>query len=171
MIGIPCPDCWFDYVRQRLLIAAVPEDKWKQHIQECVRICASGGWVEIIEMDGQIIDGGPACQQFNTWTTGMFESHGVDVNIALNLDELMHEAGLINITKQIFIAPFGFWGGRVGELFAEDYRLGSSSIQPVVAKVFDVSEEEIERNCTLMMEEFESHQAYMYVHVYLGQKQ
>jgi hypothetical protein len=171
MIGIPRPDGWFDYVRQRLLVGGIPADKWKQHIQECVRVCASNGWVELIEMNGQIINGGPACQQFNTWTTGMFKSRGVDLNMVENLDELMREAGLINVTKQTFVAPFGPWGGRVGELFAEDYRLGSSSIQPVVAKVFNVPEDEIEKNCTLMMEEFKSHQAYMNVHVYLGQKQ
>jgi hypothetical protein len=171
MLGIPRPDRWFDYVRQRFLVAAIPVYKWMQHILECVRVCASDGWVEIVETDAQIVGGGPACQQLNTWTTGGFKARGTDTNIVQNLDELMREAGLINVTKQTFFAPIGPWGGRAGELFAEDLRLGSNSIQPLVTSVFNVSKEDVDRNCTLMMREFKSHQTYMKIYVYLGQKQ
>jgi hypothetical protein len=36
--------------------------------------------------------------------------------------------------------------------------------------VFGVSKEEVERNTALMTEEFKSHQAYIEIYVYLGQK-
>jgi hypothetical protein len=170
MIGIPKPDNYFDYVRQRFLVGAIPADKWKQHIQECARICASDGWVEIIETNGQIIKGGPACQQLNAWSTEGVKIRGIDVDMVKNLVELMREAGLINVTKQTITAPFGSWGGRAGELFAEDFRLVNSSFQPLFTSVFGVSKEEVERNTALMMEEFKSHQAYIEIYVYLGQK-
>jgi hypothetical protein len=153
------------------LVLATPADKWKEHIRECVRVCASGGWVEIIETNGQIVNGGSACQQLNTWLVEGLKTRGVDVNMAQNLDELMRKAGLINVTKQTFKAPFGSWGGKVGELFAENHRLGSISLQPLITNVFGVSEEGAERNRALMLEEFNSHQSYMEIHVYLGQKQ
>jgi ubiquinone/menaquinone biosynthesis C-methylase UbiE len=171
MIGIPKPDRWFDYIHSRFLVGAIPADKWEQYIQECARVCASDGWVEVIESNGQLIGGGPACQQFNTWTTGGFKSRGIDVNLMQNLDELMLKAGLINVTKQTFIVPFGTWGGKAGELFAENYRLLSGSIQPLITNVFNVTKEEVERNCTLMVEEFKSHKAHVIMNVYLGQKQ
>jgi ubiquinone/menaquinone biosynthesis C-methylase UbiE len=171
IIGIPKPDNYFDYVHQRFLVSGMPVNKWKEHIRECARICASGGWVEIIEMNAQIVGGGPACQQFNTWTLGGFKSRGVDLNLANDLDESMREAGLINVTKQIFAVPIGPWGGRAGELFAEDFRLARSSLQPLLASVFNVSKEEIERIVASMLEEFKSHQTYMNIYVYLGQKQ
>jgi hypothetical protein len=171
MIGIPRPDDWFDYVRQRLLAGAIPADKWKQHIQECARVCASGGWVEIMEMTGQIVDGGPACRQFNTWLVEGLKTRGIDPNMAQNLDELMREAGLTNVMKQTFIGRFGSWGGKAGELFAEDYRLLNDSLQPFFTNLFHVSKEEVERNTALMVKEFESHQAYLNIYVYLGQKQ
>jgi hypothetical protein len=171
VIGIPKPDNYFDYVRQRFLIAAIPVDKWKKHIRECTRICASDGWVEIIEMSTRIVGGGPACQQFNTWTIEGLKSRGVDMDMAQDLDRLMREAGLINVTKQIFTAPIGPWGGKAGELFAESFRLASGSAQPFIMNVFNVSKEEVDRNCTLMMEEFKSRQTYMHIYVYLGQKQ
>jgi hypothetical protein len=170
LIGIPKPDNYFDYVHQRLLVTAIPVDKWKQHIQECVRICAADGWVEIIESDGQIFNGGPACQQFVTWFTEGLKARRVDINIAQNLDELMHEAGLTNVKKQTFIAPLGPWGGKAGELFAENHRLAGSSLQPLLTNVLGVPKEEVERNTALVLEEFKAHQAYFNMHVYLGQK-
>jgi ubiquinone/menaquinone biosynthesis C-methylase UbiE len=171
IIGIPKPDNYFDYVHQRFLVSGMPVNKWKEHIQECARICASGGWVEIVEMNAQIVGGGPACQQFNTWTTGICKSRGSDLNMAQHLEELVHEAGLINVTKQVLTVPIGPWGGRAGELFAENFRLASNSVQPAVTSIFNVSKEEIERIAALMLEEFKSHQTHMLIHVYLGQKQ
>jgi hypothetical protein len=83
----------------------------------------------------------------------------------------MHEAGLINITKQPVTLPIGSWGGQVGELFAEDLRLANGSLQPLFTAVFNVSKEEVEKNTALMLEEFKSYQAYGTVYVYTGQKQ
>jgi hypothetical protein len=99
------------------------------------------------------------------------KTRGIDPNIIYNLDELMCEAGLINVTKQVFTAPVGPWGGKVGELFAEDFKLISSAIQPLITNVHGMPKEEVERMAALMMEEFESHQAYTPIYVYLGQKQ
>jgi hypothetical protein len=91
--------------------------------------------------------------------------------MAQNLNELMREAGLTNVTKQTFTTPLGPWGGRAGELFAEDFRLGSSALQPLFTNALGVPKEEVERNCALMVEEFKSHQACLNIYVYLGQKQ
>jgi hypothetical protein len=99
------------------------------------------------------------------------KTRGIDINLILNLDELMREIGLCNVIKQTFSVPFGPWGGKVGELFAEDYRLANNSLQPLFTSVFNVPKEEDERNGTLMQEEFKSHHAYLNIHVYLGQKQ
>jgi hypothetical protein len=169
--GIQKPDNYFDYVHHRLLVSAIPADKWKQHIQECTRVCASGGWVEIIETDGQIINGGPACQQFSSWTTQALKTRGIDVYQMQNLDELMREAGLDHVTKQTIHIPIGPWGGKAGELFAQDLKLGSTSIQPFITAVFQTPKEEVERNNAQMLEEFNTYQAYTTACVYLGQKQ
>jgi ubiquinone/menaquinone biosynthesis C-methylase UbiE len=171
VIGIPKPDNYFDYVHQRLLVAAMPAAKWKQHIQECARVCASDGWVEIFESSAQIIGGGPACQQFNTWSTEACKKRGIDVNIVNNLDELMREAGLKNVTKQTFTAPIGPWGGKVGELFSEDYKLLNSALQPLITQALNIPKEDVEKNGALMVEEFKSYKTCVALHAYLGQKQ
>jgi hypothetical protein len=149
----------------------MPADKWKQHIQECARVCASGGWVEIVEMTGEIFEGGPACQQLNAWLVEGLKTRGVDVHKIEELDGLMREAGLANVTKQTFIGPFGSWGGKAGELFAADYKLASSSARPLITSALGVSKEEHEKKCALMLEEFETYKPYVVIHVYLGQKQ
>jgi ubiquinone/menaquinone biosynthesis C-methylase UbiE len=169
--GIPKPDNYFDYIHQRFLIAAIPKAKWKQHIQECARICASDGWIEIIEPDGQFTNGGPACQQYNTWSTEGLKACGIDLDMVHRLDELMREVGLVNVTKQIFTVPIGPWGGKVGELFYEDYKILSSSVQPLFTSTLGVPKEEVERMRALLLEEFKSYSTYSTVYVYVGQKQ
>jgi hypothetical protein len=149
----------------------MPADKWKQHIQECARVCASGGWVEIVEMTGEIFEGGPVCQELSKYLVEGLKTRGVDVHKIEELDGLMREAGLINVTKQTFIGPFGPWGGKAGELFAADYKLGSSTIQPLLTNALGVSKEELERKTALMLEEFKTYKPYVVIHVYLGQKQ
>jgi hypothetical protein len=145
VIGIPKPDNLFDYIHQRFLIGAIPTNKWKQHIQECARVCASDGWVEIVEPSSQIMGGGPACQQFNTWLAEGSKRRGIDGNMVKCLDELMHEAGLIHITKQTITAPIGPWGGKAGKLFAEDFRLLNDSLQPLFTNVLGVPKEDVEK--------------------------
>jgi hypothetical protein len=171
MIGIPKPDNWFDYIHHRFLIGAIPANKWKPYIQECVRVCASGGWVEIVEPCGQIAGGGPACQQFNTWMAEGGKARGIDPDMTNHLDELMRGAGLINVTRQTVKAPIGPWGGKAGELFSEDFRLLNLSLQPLFTNALGVPKEEVEKNGALMVEEFKSCQAYMDMRIYLGQKQ
>jgi hypothetical protein len=171
IIGIPKPDNYFDYVHQRLLVFAMPADKWKQHIRECARVCASGGWIEIVETTGQIFEGVPAGQEFSTYMIEGLKTRGIDAYMVEKLDELMREVGLINVTKRTFIGPFGLWGGKAGELFAENYKLASSSARPLITNALGVSKEEHERKCALMLEEFKTYRSYIVIHVYLGQKQ
>jgi hypothetical protein len=145
VIGIPRPDGWFDYIYQRYLVGAIPKDKWKQHIQECVRVCGSDDWVEFVEMDGQVLNGGPASQKFSTWTIEGVKARGIDLNMVQDLEGLMRETGPNKITKQIFTMPIGPWGGKASELFSNGLKLASSSLQPLITAVLCVPKEEVEK--------------------------
>lgn len=48
--GLPFPDQQFDYVHQRLLVAAIPAANWPEVIHELVRVTRPGGWVELLEV-------------------------------------------------------------------------------------------------------------------------
>jgi hypothetical protein len=170
VIGIPKPDGWFDYVRQRLMIGAIPKDAWQDHLNECARVCASSGWIEVVEMNIQFIEGGPVAEQFNYWARGGFAARNVDVTIADKLDVFIKEAGFINVEKSVYKLPCGSWGGKVGQRFAEDLKLLISSLKPLFTKVFNISDELIEENSEKLMKELEEYQAYNELHVYVGQK-
>jgi SAM-dependent methyltransferase len=169
-IGILKPDNWFDYIHQRLLVAAIPKDDWQNHINECVRICTPGGWVEFVEPTGIFIGGGPGIQQFNTWFIQGFATRGIDIAMVDRLDALMRKAGLVNVTTQTYIMPFGDWGKQVGLLFVEDFRLFVESIEPLFIDVLSIPREQFKVTLASTMEEFKHTRTCMKLYVHLGQK-
>jgi hypothetical protein len=148
----------------------MPKDKWQSHIDECARICASGGWVEILETDLTFLGGGAGTHQFSEWMKEGLKARNVEATMVRDLDVLMSEAGLINVQKHIFILPFGNWGGRAGELFMQDFKQASISFQSLFTNVLGVSKEQVEANADLVMKEFESFKVGMRFYAYIGQK-
>jgi hypothetical protein len=152
------------------MIGAVPKDSWQDYLNECARVCASDGWIEVVEMSIQIAAGGPVAEQFNYWARGGFAARNVDVTLADKLDVFIKEAGFINVEKSVYQLPCGRWGGEVGQLFVEDLKLFISSLKPLFIKVFNISDEVIEADTEKLMKELEEHQAYTELYVYVGQK-
>jgi hypothetical protein len=151
-------------------VVAIPKDDWQKHINECVRICTPGGWVEFVETTCFFIDGGSGTQQFNTWLIQGFAARGIDITMVDRLDALMRKAGLVNVTTQTYIMPFGDWGRQVGRLFAEDFRLAIESIEPLFIDVLSIPREQFKATLALVLEEFKHARACMKFYVHLGQK-
>jgi hypothetical protein len=169
-IGIPKPDNWFDYVHQCFLAIAIPKDEWQNHINECVRICAPRGWVEFVETTGILFDGSTNIQQFNTWLIQGLATRGIDMIMTDRLDVLMRKAGLVNITTQSYILPFGDWGKQVGRLFAEDYRLAMESLEQLFIDALCIPREQFKATLALVLEEFKYARVYAKLYVHLSQK-
>jgi hypothetical protein len=151
-------------------VAAIPKDEWQNHINECVRICAPGGWVEFVEFTGILSDGGPGMQQFNTWLTQGLATRSIDITMVERLDVFMRKAGLVNVTTQTYILPVGDWGRQVGRIFVEDYRLIVESLEPLFTDVLRIPREQFKATLALILEEFKHTQAYLKLYVHLGQK-
>ncbi len=47
--GLPFANQSFDFVHQRLLVAAIPAANWRSVILELMRVTRSGGWIELVE--------------------------------------------------------------------------------------------------------------------------
>ncbi len=45
--GLPFADDSFDFVFQRLLVGAIPKDKWPFVIRELIRVLKPGGYLEV----------------------------------------------------------------------------------------------------------------------------
>lgn len=117
--GLPFPDASFDFVHMRLLLFAIPADRWPAVVRELVRVTKPGGWVESVETGAQQ-QGGPAMEKIVAWITEASLRRGVDPALGPHIGDLMHKAGLTQISTSGIQMPVGRYGGRLGNMAAAD---------------------------------------------------
>jgi SAM-dependent methyltransferase len=118
--GLPFADGSFDFVHQRLLVAAIPQERWPFVVRELARVTRSGGWVELAECGvPQDAPGNPYPQLWGTWIT-FCRARGIDFTIGSSIGSLLEQAGLRQVQQQEVLFPMGKWGGRVGIMSGED---------------------------------------------------
>jgi ubiquinone/menaquinone biosynthesis C-methylase UbiE len=83
---LPFEDATFDYVHQRMLVGAIPRDRWRDDISELVRVMRPGGWVECIEA-GSARGGGPALEALNHWGIAAAANRGIDIAVGARIGE------------------------------------------------------------------------------------
>lgn len=57
--GIPFPEKLMDFVHIRFMGLCFDEKNWIKLIDETLRVCKSGGWIEIMNFDYSLINMGP----------------------------------------------------------------------------------------------------------------
>jgi SAM-dependent methyltransferase len=126
--GLPFADGSFDFVHMRLLVLALPHDRWPFVVSELIRVTRPGGWVESVEVlaDEQ---GGPAVDQVMSWVAAMLQRRGIDINDAARVGGLMQAQGLRNVVSRRIEVPIGAHGGRIGKLMASDILNGMQALR------------------------------------------
>jgi ubiquinone/menaquinone biosynthesis C-methylase UbiE len=124
--GLPFPDASFDFVHMRLLVLAIPHDKWPFVVGELARVTRIGGWVESVEAT-TLEQGGPAMDLIMEWIVTMLARRGIVFADGAKVGTLLQEAGLVNVQAHKITLPFGEYGGRVGKLLATDFFNGARS--------------------------------------------
>ena len=117
--GLPFPDASFDFVHQRLLITAIPRDRWPAVIGELTRVTRPGGWVELAEC-GQAQDGGPGYMGLWQSWIDFLAKRNVDFTIGKHTGQMLTNGGLVNVRQRALNFPMGDWGGRIGRASATD---------------------------------------------------
>ena len=117
--GLPYPDASFDFVHQRLLITAIPRDRWPGVIQELARVTRPGGWIELAEC-GQEQDGGPGYSGLWQSWIDFLAKRNIDFTIGKRTGQMLAEGGLANVQQRALNFPMGDWGGRIGRASATD---------------------------------------------------
>lgn len=117
--GLPFPDASFDFVHMRLLVLAVPHDRWPFVVSELIRVTRPGGWVESVETI-LVERGGPGMDQIITWTRALLARRGIDFMDGSHVGELIKAQGLANVVSRRVELPLGSHGGRIGNLLAAD---------------------------------------------------
>ena len=151
--GLPFADQSFDFVHQRLLITAIPHDRWPFVVNELVRVTRIGGWVELAEC-GRPENGGPGYTGlWDTWIA-LCAKRGVDFTMGHSLGDLLRQGGLADVTLRALRFPMGAWGGRVGRMSATDCLAVGQALRQGVIATGIASEAEYDRMYAMAQEEF-----------------
>lgn len=165
--GLPFPDHSFDFVHMRLLIMAIPHDRWPFVVNELIRVTRVGGWVESVETT--ILEhGGPAMSQIITWSTTILGRRGVDLMDGERVGDLLRTDGLANVTIQPVMLPCGEYGGRIGKMVAADYLSGAKGLGGLAATLGMTTQEQFEQVLAANAAEFASPQGRCVVPFYVA---
>ena len=117
---LPFADRSFDFVHQRLLVAAIPTIQWPVVVAELARVTRPSGWIELIEAGDAYLNIGPALSQFLHWSRAISGARGIDAARVAYLDELLLGSSLQRVEKRVLRVPLGSWGGRMGSTLAQN---------------------------------------------------
>ena len=126
--GLPFADASYDFVHMRLLVLALPHDRWPFVANELIRVTRPSGWVESVEV---IADerGGPAVDQIMGWVAAMVQRRGIDIADGSRVGALLQAQGLVNVVNRRVEVPIGVHGGRLGRLMATDILNGMQALR------------------------------------------
>jgi SAM-dependent methyltransferase len=135
---LPFEDGMFDYVHQRLLVAAIQLEQWPSEVGELARVTKPGGYVELLETWPRPSHDGPATHEMWALIRKLEKRMGHDLGGAVfeQLPSWLAAAGLEQVAEQVFAAPIGSWGGRIGEMLWRDIEDVYIQLAPVFSKKF-----------------------------------
>lgn len=117
--GLPFETGAFDVVHMRLLLFAIPAQRWPDAVAELVRVTRPGGWIELVETGPQQ-GGGPAMEQLVEWISRAMQYRGVDPLIGPRVGDFLQAAGVPQVERRHFAVEVGRQGGRLGALAETD---------------------------------------------------
>jgi len=154
LTGFPFEAKSFDFVFQRFVAHCLTIDQIQHVLNEMARITKPGGYVELMEVDTNFLDRGPETVRLQEIYTEKSLARGIDISILPKLDQILKESGYFSeVHADYRITPVGSWGGKIGELFAEDFFSAMEYAKPVSAIFFGLTHEQIDAIRESMMTE------------------
>jgi SAM-dependent methyltransferase len=168
--GLPFPDQQFDYVHQRLLVAAIPAANWPGVIRELVRVTRPGGWVELLEIGVTVQQAGPETIRLLAWMVEKSQERGFDMYRISQLGEMLAQEGLEAIECHEIPVPLGDWAGRVGAMFKADVLSAFDALKGSYCAQANVPLEQFEAIITHVAQEWEQYHASYVFHAAYGKR-
>ncbi|CAG8510702.1 6502_t:CDS:2 [Diversispora eburnea] len=148
--GIPFPNFTFDYVHQRLLALAYTEEQWEDAIEEIVRVCKPGGWIELLEPDFIINNAGPITKLYFDEFRSCMNSRGINTCMASRLPKLLETTNQISeifvLEKQLPIGNYDLEFGAEGAITVIDVINSTRTIMKDLLKLNDDEYSEMIQN-------------------------
>jgi len=111
------PEEWtakFDFVHQRLLIAALKEQEWRRCLSELFRVTKAGGFLQLSEA-GTIRDPGPKTIQQRSMVSDLFKRRGLLRDCSKHIPDFLSEAGFEDVSVEERVIRLGKTAGKAGE--------------------------------------------------------
>ncbi|MBE3559994.1 MAG: methyltransferase domain-containing protein [Ktedonobacteraceae bacterium] len=138
--GLPPAAKCFDYMHQRLMVAAIPADRWPYVLSELVRVTRPGGYIELVEAGDNYLNAGPHMQRFVQWGREVAMQRGIDISIGARLDQLLKNCGVSEVQQRTIYAAVGSWGGRLGDLLATNLQAAFGGCREPYCRGLGISE-------------------------------
>jgi SAM-dependent methyltransferase len=169
LAGLPFAEGAFEYVHQRLLVAAIPAASWPFVLRELVRVTRRGGWIELLEA-GRFERMGEATHQLVQWGEQVGQRLGFDLALMEHLGDLLAQAGASVVETRHTPVPLGTWGGHIGDLLAVDVHAALKSCQGLYSSQLGISSARFDAVVSQLTQEWERHQTTYTFHIVLGTK-
>ncbi|KAJ3126740.1 hypothetical protein HK098_007196 [Nowakowskiella sp. JEL0407] len=166
---LPFKDNTFDGVYQRLMLAAIPKDKWDHVISELVRILKPGGFLELCEPDLGCQRMGPNFQTLSDAASDALNARGINMKIPYELSLRMYKAGLRIVSEHTCSFPIG-WDGRHGELHLVNAQQGFMGMKPFLCRAFGITADEYDTMVNEAIAECPIYQTYYNAFAVVGRK-
>ncbi|RUS34600.1 hypothetical protein BC938DRAFT_479547 [Jimgerdemannia flammicorona] len=155
---------------QRNMLTNVTEKQWPLVLAEYRRILRKGGYIEIVECDIEIRRHGPVGTKTNKKFIEIIKKRGINATFGITAANVARSVGFADIQHSQVSIPIGKWGGRLGELFAEDLRLLLQSVKHIIAPYMGMSIRQFDRNVEVMEREVEKYMPYSDFHTTVARK-
>lgn len=147
--GLRFASSLFDYVHMRMMLLAIPADRWPRVVAELVRLARPGGWIELMEQ-GPLVGEGPALHTWNAWMQALCQSRGLDPTLGARLGDFLHTAGLRQVTVRQVELPVGEQSGRLGGMMAASFTASMEGFAPGIVQAGLATPREVEDTRTAM---------------------
>jgi hypothetical protein len=103
----------YDYIHIRILSGALKS--WTKLIERALNHLNPDGWLEIVEFEVVFQSNNNSCDrapELKKWTDGLLEAGakiGRQMDVAVNLEKWLQQAGFTNVVQHKMLVPFGPW--------------------------------------------------------------
>ncbi|KAK0531589.1 hypothetical protein OC834_002907 [Tilletia horrida] len=162
---LPYPDNHFDFVQMRFFTGALKVEEWPEAIAELHRIIKPGGWVQLVEPDGELRTSAaqgitPAIRDWNErGMRGSLRKRGGEPNAGVNLAQYARAAGFqpYSVLAELRTVPLSLKGveaapgnpeqkdhlRKLASLMIDDYLELVKTLAPILCQSWDITPQEM----------------------------
>ncbi len=155
LTGLPFPDAFFSFTHQRLLVAGITAENWSRVVHELVRVTRLNGWIEMVEIDDQMDNAGPATAHMQELMQTVSKSLGFDGEVIRHLGDLLIQERLQGVEMQPIRIPVGEWGGRVGSMMRHNLLAATNAVKGRYCTHAGIAEAVFDQMVSAMVAEWE----------------